>query len=173
MGNIMKLKLWLIAAAAILLLAACGQKSIEESVTLHDHENNEVIIPQDKPVLLFFITAYNWSLCQQQLVELYGKYKELEDLDIEIYVVSKDQPEQQKELHDQLEKVFDRSIPFLSDPEFTLIDAVGMKNDNEDVAYRGYVIINPEGEVILKEKNDYWGQEFDKTVKDIMKAVKE
>jgi len=59
MGNSMKFKLWLIAAAAVLLLAACGQKGIEGSVTLHDHENNEVTIPQDKPVLLFFITTYN------------------------------------------------------------------------------------------------------------------
>ena len=55
----MKLKLWLIAAVAVLLLAACGQKSIDESITLHDHENNEVTIPQDKPVLLFFITTYS------------------------------------------------------------------------------------------------------------------
>jgi peroxiredoxin len=168
----MKLKLWLIAAVAVFLLAACGQKSIDESITLHDHENNEVTIPQDKPVLLFFITTYSWSLCQQQLVELYGKFEELENLDMEIYVVSKDQPEQQKVLHDDLEKVFDRSIPFLSDPEFQVIDAVGMKNNEEDVAYRGYVIIDQDGNVILKKKNDYWGQELDQTVKDVKEAIK-
>ena len=85
-------------------------------------------------------------------------------------MISKDQPGQQKELHDQLGKVFDRSIPFISDPEFTLIDAVGMKNDGEDVAYRGYVIIDQDGKVLLKKKNDYWGQELDKTVKDVKEA---
>jgi alkyl hydroperoxide reductase subunit AhpC len=93
-------------------------------------------------------------------------------LDMEIYVVSKDQPEQQKVLHDDLEKVFDRSIPFLSDPEFQVIDAVGMKNNEEDVAYRGYVIIDQDGNVILKKKNDYWGQELDQTVKDVKEAIK-
>ena len=53
----MKLKGLLIVVATLLFLAACGQKSIE-SVTLLDHENNEVTFPQDKPVLLFFITTY-------------------------------------------------------------------------------------------------------------------
>lgn len=93
-------------------------------------------------------------------------------MDMDVYVISRDQPEQQKVLHDDLEKVFDRSISFLSDPKFQVIDAVGMKNDNEEVAYRGYVIIDQDGKVILKKKNDYWGQEFDNTVKDVKEAIK-
>ena len=54
----MKLKIFLIVAAAMLVLAACGPKTIEESITLLDHENNEVSFPQEKPVLLFFMTTY-------------------------------------------------------------------------------------------------------------------
>lgn len=54
----MRLKMFLIAAA-MLLLAACAPKSMEESITLLDHEKNEVTVPQDQPVLLFFITTYN------------------------------------------------------------------------------------------------------------------
>lgn len=73
-------------------------------------------------------------------------------------------------MQDQLEKVFDRRIPFLSDPEFKLIEAVDMRND--DVAYRGYAIIDSEGKVILKKKNDYWGQQFDQTVEDIKEVLK-
>lgn len=73
-------------------------------------------------------------------------------------------------MQDQLEKVFDRRIPFLSDPEFKLIEAVDMRND--DVAYRGYAIIDSEGKVILKKKNDYWGRQFDQTVEDIKEVLK-
>lgn len=54
----MKLKVLLIIAAAMLLLAACGPKTIDESITLLDHEKNEVTFPQEKPVLLFYITTY-------------------------------------------------------------------------------------------------------------------
>ncbi|HEY4549972.1 MAG TPA: hypothetical protein VIG98_06820 [Bacillus sp. (in: firmicutes)] len=54
----MKLKIFLIVAAAMLVLAACGTKTIDESVTLLDNENNEVNFPQEKPVLFFFMTTY-------------------------------------------------------------------------------------------------------------------
>jgi ABC-type glycerol-3-phosphate transport system substrate-binding protein len=54
----MKLKIILIVLATALLLAACGSKSIDESVTLLDHEKKEVTFPKDKPVLFFFITTY-------------------------------------------------------------------------------------------------------------------
>ncbi|WP_159433427.1 hypothetical protein [Bacillus tuaregi] len=54
----MKLKIFFIMVAAMFLLTACGTKTIDESITLLDHENNEVKIPQDKPVLLFYITTY-------------------------------------------------------------------------------------------------------------------
>ncbi|WP_394231950.1 hypothetical protein [Niallia oryzisoli] len=54
----MKIKLFLFVAAVMLLLAACGPKTIDESITLLDHEKNDVTIPQEKPVLLFYITTY-------------------------------------------------------------------------------------------------------------------
>jgi hypothetical protein len=57
-GDTMKLRIFLIVAAAMLVLAACGTKTIDESVTLLDEENNEVNFPQEKPVLLFFMTTY-------------------------------------------------------------------------------------------------------------------
>ena len=42
----------------IFLLAACGQKGLEEPVTLINHEEKEVTLPQEKPVLFFFLTTY-------------------------------------------------------------------------------------------------------------------
>ena len=161
----MKLKIFLLVIVAMFILAACGPKSIDESITLLDHENNDVTFPQEKPVLFFFITTYTWGICQQQLVELHNNLQVLDGMDMEMYVISKDQPEEQKLLHDELEKTFGKSLPFISDPELELIDGVGMKNG--DVSYRGYAIIDPNGQVVLKQVNDYWGQELDKTVEDI------
>jgi uncharacterized lipoprotein YmbA len=57
-GGYMRLKILIIVIMAILFLAACGSKTIDESITLLDHEKNEVTFPQKKPVLLFFITTY-------------------------------------------------------------------------------------------------------------------
>lgn len=58
-----------------------------------------------------------------------------------------------------IDKAFGQSLPFISDPYLELIDRVGMKNG--DVAYRGYALIVPDGQVLLKQLNDYWGQELD------------
>lgn len=57
-GDTMKFKIFLIVMAVMLVLAACGPKTIDESITLLDHEKNEVTFPQEKPVLFFFITTY-------------------------------------------------------------------------------------------------------------------
>lgn len=58
-GGYMRLKILLVVIMAIFFLAACGSKTIDESITLLNHEKNEVAFPQEKPVLLFFITTYN------------------------------------------------------------------------------------------------------------------
>lgn len=49
-----------------------------------------------------------------------------------------------------------------------LIEGVGIKNG--DVAQIGYTIIALDGQVILKQVNNYWSQELDKTVEDILEA---
>jgi alkyl hydroperoxide reductase subunit AhpC len=89
-------------------------------------------------------------------------------MNVEMYVISKEQPEEQKLLHDALEKSFGQSLPFISDPDLELIDGIGMKNG--DVAYKGYALITPDGQAVLKQVNDYWGRELDKTVEDIKEA---
>ncbi|WP_181833208.1 hypothetical protein [Bacillus taeanensis] len=54
----MKTKLIFLLLSAVLVLAACGDKKVEEQMTLLDHEKNEVTFPQEKPTLFFFITTY-------------------------------------------------------------------------------------------------------------------
>ncbi|MDQ0268278.1 alkyl hydroperoxide reductase subunit AhpC [Cytobacillus purgationiresistens] len=85
-----------------------------------------------------------------------------------MYIVSNDEPQYQKLLYDELTKQFGGSLPFISDPDSTLIDEVGMKNG--DTTYRGYVILDPNGEVVLKKVNDHWGEELPETLADIKEA---
>ncbi len=93
----------------------------------------------------------------------------LTDLDVDMYVISKDSPEEQLQLYKALNDEFGQSLPFISDPELELIDAMDMKNG--DAAYRGYGIIDSEGNVTFTEKNDHWGEQIEDTVEDIKENV--
>jgi alkyl hydroperoxide reductase subunit AhpC len=98
---------------------------------------------------------------------LHENLDELKDLDVEMYIVSNDSPDEQLELYNQLNEVFGQSLPFVSDPELELIDFMGMKNG--DVAYRGYGMIDKDGKIIFNTKNDHWGEQFEHTVEEIKK----
>jgi peroxiredoxin len=148
-----------------LLLAACGQKGLEEPVTLINHEEKEVTFPQEKPVLFFFLTTYTWGLCQQQLVELHKNLNELEELAIPMYIVSKDTPGELGILHEAMVEELGTSLPLLSDPEFQLIEQMNMRNG--DVAYRGYALMDEKGNLVFKTVNDHYGEEIDETIKEI------
>ena len=82
-----------------------------------------------------------------------------------MYVISNDLPEEQLQLYNELEHYFGSSLPFISDPEMELINVLGMKNTES--AYRGYALMDKEGNVIFNTKNDYWGDQIDETVKEI------
>lgn len=85
-----------------------------------------------------------------------------------MYIISSDTPEQQKELYDVLAKKYGKSLPFISDPDLKMIERFNMKNEDENAAYRGYGLLDEQGNVIFHTVNDYWGEQFDKTVKEIM-----
>jgi alkyl hydroperoxide reductase subunit AhpC len=89
----------------------------------------------------------------------------LDGMDIEMFVISKDLPEELRTLHNKLEKTFEYSLPFISDPKLELIGKMGMKKNG--VAYRGYGMIDKEGNIIFSTKNDHWGEQIEKTVEKI------
>jgi predicted small lipoprotein YifL len=43
---------------AFLLLTACGQKGLQEPITLYNHEEKQVTFPLEEPALFFFLTTY-------------------------------------------------------------------------------------------------------------------
>lgn len=90
---------------------------------------------------------------------------QLKNLDVNMYIISKDTPEQQRELYEALGEKYGKSLPFTSDPDLEMIDHFDMKNG--DVAYRGYGLLDEKGTVIFQTVNDHWGEQFDQTVKEI------
>ncbi|WP_169891132.1 hypothetical protein [Litchfieldia alkalitelluris] len=42
----------------LVILTACGQPQLKESMTLLNQQKEEVTFPQEKPTLFFFITTY-------------------------------------------------------------------------------------------------------------------
>jgi alkyl hydroperoxide reductase subunit AhpC len=91
--------------------------------------------------------------------------EKLDGMDIEKFVISSDSPSQLLSLHNQLEKTFGRSLPFLSDPKLELIDQMGMRKNG--VAYRGFGMMDQKGKIIFSIKNDKWGEQLDQTVEKI------
>ena len=56
-------------------------------------------------------------------------------------------------MNDELEEALGQSLTFISDPERSLIDEIGMRNG--DVTYRGYAIVSSDEQGVLKQVNDY------------------
>lgn len=95
----------------------------------------------------------------------------LEDLNVEMYIVSKDLPEEQLQLFNAIKDNHGHSLSFVSDPNLELTELMGMKNG--DVAYRGYGMIDSDGNVIFNTKNDHWGEQLENTVKEIKDNYKD
>jgi peroxiredoxin len=87
-------------------------------------------------------------------------------MDVNIYAVSSDTVEHLSVLHQEMQPPF----PFLSDPEFKLIDHLDMKG--EGVAKRGYALVDNKGKVIFTKVNDHWGEQIDQTSKQIHEEYK-
>lgn len=54
----MKLKMFVLLLISVLVLSACGEKKLDESITLLNQNKEEITFPLEKPALLFFITSY-------------------------------------------------------------------------------------------------------------------
>jgi hypothetical protein len=54
----MKPKVLVLFFIAILVVSACGQKTLSEPITLHNQDQKEVTFPLEKPTVFFFITTY-------------------------------------------------------------------------------------------------------------------
>lgn len=99
------------------------------------------------------------------MVQLHKNLDDLKDLDVNMYIISGDTPDQQKELYNALQDEFGESVPFISDPDLRMTELFEMKNG--DAAYRGYGLFDNNGNVVFHTVNNYWGEQFDQTLKEI------
>lgn len=54
----MKFKMIILLLITVLFLSACGEKKLDESITLLNQNKEEITFPFEKPTLFFFITSY-------------------------------------------------------------------------------------------------------------------
>jgi hypothetical protein len=54
----MKFKLFILCLISLMVLSACGPKTLEKPITLLNQNNEDVTFPLEKPTLFFFITSY-------------------------------------------------------------------------------------------------------------------
>ncbi|WP_227522074.1 peroxiredoxin family protein [Bacillus solitudinis] len=106
-------------------------------------------------------------MCQQQLVQLQEHLALFDDLDVDVYAISKELPEDHKELSEH----FGFTYTFLSDPELEVIEYVKMRNDA--LSFRGYSILDKSGQYLHHEVNDSWGVEIEKTSANIHEKLSE
>jgi peroxiredoxin len=94
----------------------------------------------------------------------------LKDLDVKTFIISGDTPEQQLELYNALEENHGTSLPFVSDPDFKIIDLFDMKEG--ETPLRGYGLLDTDGHVTFKKADDYWGEQLPETMEVIQKELK-
>jgi hypothetical protein len=54
----MKPRMIVLFLIAVLVLSACGQKTLSEPLTLLNQDQKEVTFPLEKPTVFFFTTTY-------------------------------------------------------------------------------------------------------------------
>ena len=55
------------------------------------------------------------------------------------------------------------TFTFLSDESFEVIDYVQMKNEEQNMSYRGISILDKEGNYVYHHVNDHWGEQIETT----------
>lgn len=91
-------------------------------------------------------------------------------MDVNTYIISGDTPEQQFELYNALKDKYGQSLPFISDPDLKVVELFDMRNG--DVAYRGYGMLDRDGNVVFHKANDYWGEQLSDTMEIVQKEYK-
>jgi peroxiredoxin (alkyl hydroperoxide reductase subunit C) len=107
-----------------------------------------------KWAIFFFYPADFTFVCPTELVDLAGKYDQLQSMGVEVYSVSTDTHFVHKAWHDASDSNRKVNYPMLADPTGVLTRGFGVMIEADGVAYRGTFLVNPEGLIKLAEIND-------------------
>tara|TARA_B100001059_G_C17767353_1_gene546382 strand:- start:490 stop:1068 length:579 start_codon:yes stop_codon:yes gene_type:complete len=123
------------------------------------YQNEEFIEVSSKDLegkwsIFFFYPADFTFICPTELEDMANKYKEFQDIGVEVYSVSTDTHFSHKAWHDATDTIRKIKYPMLADPTGFLTKAFGVYKEDEGMAYRGTFLVNPEGEIKLAEMHD-------------------
>jgi len=104
--------------------------------------------------IFFFYPADFTFVCPTELGDLADKYKELQDMGVEVYSVSTDTHFTHKAWHDTSDTIKKINFPMLADPTGALSKAFGVYIEEEGLAYRGSFLVDPEGKIKIAEIQD-------------------
>ncbi|MDR0750391.1 MAG: peroxiredoxin [Tannerellaceae bacterium] len=107
-----------------------------------------------KWAIFFFYPADFTFVCPTELVDLAGKYDQLQSMGVEVYSVSTDTHFVHKAWHDASDSIRKVNYPMLADPTGVITRGFGVMIEDDGVAYRGTFLVNPEGLIKLAEIND-------------------
>ena len=123
------------------------------------YQNEEFIEVNSKDLegkwsIFFFYPADFTFICPTELEDMANKYKEFQDIGVEVYSVSTDTHFSHKAWHDASDTIRKIKYPMLADPTGFLAKAFGVYIEEAGMAYRGTFLVNPEGEIKLAEMHD-------------------
>lgn len=107
-----------------------------------------------KWAIFFFYPADFTFVCPTELVDLAGKYEELQKMGVEVFSVSCDSHFVHKAWADASDSIKKISYPMLADTIAVLAKGFSVYKEDEGVAYRGTFLVDPQGKIKLAEIQD-------------------
>lgn len=104
--------------------------------------------------LFFFYPADFTFVCPTELGDLADKYKQLQDMGVEVFSVSTDTHFVHKAWHDASDTIKKIDFDMLADPTGHLSRMFGVYDENEGLAYRGSFLVDPEGLIKIADIQD-------------------
>lgn len=123
----------------------------------YHQENFKTVTEKDiagKWSVFFFYPADFTFVCPTELVDVAEKYEEFKKMGVEVYSVSTDTHFTHKAWHDTSESIKKINYPMLADPTGALSRAFGVYIEEEGLAYRGTLLVDPDGNIKLAEISD-------------------
>ncbi|TDT72356.1 peroxiredoxin (alkyl hydroperoxide reductase subunit C) [Hypnocyclicus thermotrophus] len=134
------------------------EKKLVDTVfnVFHEGEFKEIKLSdyKGKWTVLFFYPADFTFVCPTELGDMADNYDKFKELKAEVISVSTDTHFVHFAWHNESPTINKIKFPMLGDPTGTLSRAMEVYKEDEGLAYRGTIIINPEGDIVVSEVND-------------------
>lgn len=119
-------------------------------------------------IFLFYPADFTF-VCPTELEDMQKHYKEIKQLDCEVYAVSCDTHFTHKAWHDTSPAIGALEYPMIGDPTATLARGFDVLIEEEGIALRGTFLVNPEGKIKVAEIHD---NGIGRSAKDMVRRLK-